>query len=123
MAKNGIDVQEQCEQLLSFYWLPKLHENLMVPGSFVLPINAPQNSFHRHLLLVLKQYLLIINNMLMVFITILELIAFGLRKMMKGLRDQLKKPITKTYLLFLSNIISNVNKFNVLYQSSPLNIH
>ena len=28
MAKNGIDIPEQHEQLPSFYWLPKLHKNL-----------------------------------------------------------------------------------------------
>ena len=41
----------------------------------------------------------------------------------KALRDQLKKPITKAYLLFLSNILSSVNKFNLLFQSSSPNIH
>ena len=45
------------------------------------------------------------------------------RKKMKALRDQLKKPITKAYLLFLSNILSSVNKFNLLFQSSSPNIH
>ena len=50
----------------------------MVPGSLLLPINALQNSSHRYLLLVLKPYLPIINNIVMVFITIQELIAFGL---------------------------------------------
>ena len=52
--------------------------NLMVPGSLLLPINALQNSSHRYLLLVLKPYLPIIHNIVMVFITILELFAFGL---------------------------------------------
>ena len=73
MMKNGIDVPEQHEQLSSFYWLPKLHKKLTVPGSSLLL----QNSFHHYLLLALKPYLLIINNIVMVFITILELIAFG----------------------------------------------
>ena len=50
----------------------------MVPGSLLLQINALPNSFHHYLLLVLKQYLSIINNIVMVFITILELISFGL---------------------------------------------
>ena len=70
-------ILEQHKQLPSFYWLPKLHKNLTVPGSLLLPTNA-QNSFHHYLLLALKQSLLIINNIVMVFITILELIAFGL---------------------------------------------
>ena len=78
MVKNEIDVQEQHEQLPSFYWLPKLHKKPMVPGSLLLPINALQNSSHRYLLLALKPYLPIINNIVMVFITIQELIAFGL---------------------------------------------
>ena len=30
MVKNDIDVQEQHEELPSFYWLTKLHKNLMV---------------------------------------------------------------------------------------------
>ena len=77
MAKNGIDVPEQHEQLPSFYWLPKLHKKLTVPGSLLLPTNALQNSFHHYLFLALKPYLLIINNIVMVFITILKLIAFG----------------------------------------------
>ena len=49
----------------------------MVPGSLLLQINALQNSFHHYLLLVLKPYLpvLIINSILMVFITILEFIV------------------------------------------------
>ena len=42
---------------------------------------------------------------------------------MKALGDQLKKPITKAYLLFLSNILSNVNNFNLLFQYSSTNIH
>ena len=78
MVKNDIYVQEQHEQLPSFYWLPKLHKNLMVPGSLLLQIHAPPNSSCHYLLLVLKQYLAIINNIVMVFITILELIVFGL---------------------------------------------
>ena len=45
------------------------------------------------------------------------------RKKMKALRDQLKKPITKAYLLFLSNILSSINKFNLLFQASSPNIH
>ena len=40
MVKNDIDVQEQHEQLPSFYWLPKLHKNIMVPGSLLLQIHA-----------------------------------------------------------------------------------
>ena len=51
----------------SIYWLPKLHKNLMAPGSLLLQINALQNSFHHYLLLVLKQYLLVINNIVMVY--------------------------------------------------------
>ena len=42
---------------------------------------------------------------------------------MRIIREQLKKPITKAYLLFLSNVLSNVNKFNLLFQSSSPNIH
>ena len=53
-------------------------KKLMVPGSLLLPTNALQNSFHHYLLLALKPYLLIINNIVIVFITILELFAFGL---------------------------------------------
>ena len=53
-------------------------KKLKVPGSLLLPTNALENSFHHYLVLALKPYLLIINNILMVFITILELIAFGL---------------------------------------------
>ena len=78
MMKNGIDVLAEHDQWPSFYWLPKLHKNLTVPGSLLLPINALQNSFHHYLLLVLKPYLLIINNIVMVFISTMELIVFGL---------------------------------------------
>ena len=42
---------------------------------------------------------------------------------MKAIREQLKKPITKAYLLFLSNILSFISKFNLLFQSSSPNIH
>ena len=42
---------------------------------------------------------------------------------MKAIREQLKKPITKVYLLFLSNILTCVSKFNLLFQSSSPNIH
>ena len=53
-------------------------KNLTVPGSLLLPINALQKSFHHYLLLALKPYLLIINNIVMVFISTLEVIVFGL---------------------------------------------
>ena len=76
--KNEIDVPEQHEQLPLFYWLPKLHKKLTVPGPLLLPINALQNSFHHYLLLALKPYLLIIINIVMVFISTLEVIVFGL---------------------------------------------
>ena len=76
--KNGIDVQEQHEQLPSLYWLLKLHKKLIDPSSLLLPNNALQNSFHLYLLLVLKLYLLLINNILMIFITTLGRVAFGL---------------------------------------------
>ena len=36
---------------------------------------------------------------------------------MKAIRERLKKPITKAYLLFLSNSLSYVSKFNLLVQS------
>ena len=42
---------------------------------------------------------------------------------MKAIREQLKKPITKAYLLFLSNILSYISKFNLLFQCSSPNIH
>ena len=45
MMKNEIDVLEEREQLPSFYWLPKLHKNLTVPGPLLLPINALQKAF------------------------------------------------------------------------------
>ena len=45
------------------------------------------------------------------------------RKKMMALRDKLKKGISKAYLLFLSNILSSVNKFNLLFQYSSPNIH
>ena len=45
------------------------------------------------------------------------------RKKMKTMRDHLKSPITKAYLLFLSNILSIINKFNLLFQSSSPNAH
>ena len=77
MVQNDIFVQEQQEHLPSFYWLPKLHRTLMVPGSSLLQINVLPNSFHRYLLLVLKPYLYIINDTVQEFIRILELIAFG----------------------------------------------
>ena len=48
MVKNGID---EHEQLPSFYWLPKLHKNVTVPGLLLLPTNALQNSFHHYFLL------------------------------------------------------------------------
>ena len=54
-VKNDIDVQEQHEQLPSFYEIPKLHKKSMVPGSLLLQIHAPQNSSRHYLLLVLKQ--------------------------------------------------------------------
>ena len=41
----------------------------------------------------------------------------------KKIRDQLKMPITKGYLLALSNILSSVNKFNSLFQSASPNLH
>ena len=41
----------------------------------------------------------------------------------KKIRDQLKMPITKGYLLALSNILSSVNKFNTLFQSASPNLH
>ena len=78
IVKNDIDVQEQHEQLPSFYWLPKLHKKPYGSGSLLLLIHSPQNSSLHHLLLGLKQYLSIINNIVIVFITILELIIFGL---------------------------------------------
>ena len=58
---------------------PSCTKNLMVPGSLLFPTNALRNSFHHYLLLALKPYshykFLFI---LIVFITIQELIAFGL---------------------------------------------
>ena len=42
---------------------------------------------------------------------------------MKAIREQLKRPITKAYLLFLSNVLSNVSKLNLLFQSSSPNTH
>ena len=42
---------------------------------------------------------------------------------MKAIREQLKKPITKAYLLFLSNILSYISKFNLHFQSSSPIIH
>ena len=65
--------------------------NLMVPGSLLLPINALQNSSHLYLLLVLKPYLPIINNIVMVFITIRELIAFGLSTTLLDRLHQINK--------------------------------
>ena len=44
----------------------------------MVPTKALQNSLHHYLLIALKPYLLIINSIVLVFITILELIAFGL---------------------------------------------
>ena len=41
----------------------------------------------------------------------------------KRIRDHLKKPITKAYLLVLSNILSSINKFNTLFQSDSPNLH
>ena len=41
----------------------------------------------------------------------------------RKMRDELKKPITKAYLLFLSNVLCSVNKFNLLFQSSSSNVH
>ena len=41
----------------------------------------------------------------------------------KKIRDELKMPITKGYLLALSNILSSVNKFNTLFQSASPNLH
>ena len=41
----------------------------------------------------------------------------------KKIRDQLKMPITKGYLLALSNILSSVNKFNTSFQSASPNLH
>ena len=75
--KNDIDVQEQHEQLPSFYWLPKLHKK-PYGSRFIAASNKCTTKQLSSLLLVLKQYLSIINNIVMVFITILELIAFGL---------------------------------------------
>ena len=42
---------------------------------------------------------------------------------MKIIREQLKKSITKAYLLVLSNVLSNVSQFNLLFQSLSPNIH
>ena len=77
MVKNEIDVQEQHEQFPSFYWLPKLHKN-PYGSRFIAASNKCTTKQLSSLLLVLKPYLPIINNIVMVFITILELIAFGL---------------------------------------------
>ena len=124
MVKNEIDVQEQHEQLPSFYWLPKLHKkpyHNMVPGSLLLPINALQNSSHHYLLLVLKPYLPIINNIVMVFITILELIAFGLSTTLlkfwtgyiKLIRPQAKRFDSYDFATLYKNIPHNALKNNI----------
>ena len=49
----------------------------MVPG-YAPPNSSRHYRSKYYLLLVLKQYLSIMNNIVMVFITILELIVFGL---------------------------------------------
>ena len=38
------------------------------------------------------------------------------------IKDQLKMPITKGYLIVLSNILSSINKFNTLFQSQSPNL-
>ena len=49
VISRHLDVSKQHEQLPSFYWLPKLHKNVTVPG--LLLTNALQNSFHHYFLL------------------------------------------------------------------------
>ena len=81
MVKNDIDVQVYKNSMNSYHHSTgylSCTKNLTVPGSLLLQIHAPPNSSRHYLLLVLKQYLSIINNIVMVFITILELIIFGL---------------------------------------------
>ena len=63
MVKQGIDVQEQHKPLPSFYLLSKLYKKPN-DSTFIAASNkcTTKNSFHHCLLLVLKPYLLIINN-------------------------------------------------------------
>ena len=78
MVKNKIDVQEQHEQLPSFYWLPKLHKK-PYGARFIAAFNkCTTKQLSSLLTFCFKTILTIINNIVMVFITILELIAFGL---------------------------------------------
>ena len=73
--KNEIDVQEQHEQLPSFYWLPKLHKK--PNGSRFIPASNKCTTKHLSLLLT-SCFKTILTHIVMVFITILKLIAFGL---------------------------------------------
>ena len=78
MVKNEIDVQEQHEQLPSFYWLPKLHKKPYGSRFIAASNKCTTKQLSSLLTFCFKIILTIINNIVMVFITILELIAFGL---------------------------------------------
>ena len=78
MVKNEIDVQEQHEQLPSFYWLPKLHKKPYGSMFIAASNKCTTKQLSSLLTFCFKIILTIINNIVMVFITILELIAFGL---------------------------------------------
>ena len=57
MGKNGIEVYIYKNSMNSYHHSTSYlscTKNLMAPGSLLLQINAPQNSFHHYLLLVLK---------------------------------------------------------------------
>ena len=78
MVKNEIDVQEQDEQLPSFYWLPKLHKKPYGCRFIAASNKCTTKQLSSLLTSCFKTILPIINNIVMVFITFLELIAFGL---------------------------------------------
>ena len=85
IAKNGIDVPEQPEHMPSFYCLAIYILYLSCRKNLRFQVHCCFQKMHYKTTLIsslltscLKPYLLIINNIVMVFITILELTAFGL---------------------------------------------
>ena len=78
MMKNEIDVQEQHEQLPSFCWLPKLHKKPYGSRFIAASNKCTTKQLSSLLTSCFKTILTHYRQFVMIFITILELIAFGL---------------------------------------------
>ena len=79
MGKNGIEVQEQHEQLPSFYLLPKLHKKTYGSRFIAASNKCTTKQLSSLLTYCFKTIITIINNIVMVFITILGLIVLTAR--------------------------------------------